>query len=518
MNQKLRAASAAVLAGAMLLGQVLPVGAISAKETTTATETVPVTTLARQHETVPEIQPLDEEKPAEGTKPSENPAIGEEPTEPEDTEILMCNGIPLYFQTDYPNVPFAGGTLAQKGSCVASLAMVASHLTGQTLLPDELAKKMVKEGNSENNQIWLETASDVLQLPWERAEDLHAVIDALKEGQLVIALLNEDSVFANPEHFVVLAGITKAGKLLVNDPCKDDYSREDLAASLQKGFAPTALKTGWSAAWIYDTLPDAEETDPEETTPEESAPVETEAEETQPVETLPEETLPAETVPQKTAEEPEQIFPLTILVEKAVKETVPVAEDIAESAVEKSPVANNPVPLFWQTDYPDVPYAGGTVATAGCGITALAMVATYLTDHPYLPDELAGYFGGDIKGVYNLVQRFEYACDALQLPLSKVKTVYDALDAVKEGKVVVALMNKNSLFTTTQHFIVLAGTTEDGKILVNDPNEANYKLKRLETPFREGFTESQINCGFGGGWIFDKSVMPDEPFIYTGES
>ena len=52
------------------------------------------------------------------------------------------------------------------------------------------------------------------------------------------------------------------------------------------------------------------------------------------------------------------------------------------------------VPLFFQTDYPDVRYGSGTVATSGCGITALAMVATYMTGHTYHPDELADYFGG----------------------------------------------------------------------------------------------------------------------------
>ena len=47
------------------------------------------------------------------------------------------------------------------------------------------------------------------------------------------------------------------------------------------------------------------------------------------------------------------------------------------------------VPLYFQTDYPDALYGEGTVATDGCGITSLAMVATALTGHTYLPDELA---------------------------------------------------------------------------------------------------------------------------------
>ena len=51
-------------------------------------------------------------------------------------------------------------------------------------------------------------------------------------------------------------------------------------------------------------------------------------------------------------------------------------------------------PLYNQKDYND-PYGQyGTVSTHGCGITSLAMVATYLLDNPNLtPDVLAKQFG-----------------------------------------------------------------------------------------------------------------------------
>ena len=54
----------------------------------------------------------------------------------------------------------------------------------------------------------------------------------------------------------------------------------------------------------------------------------------------------------------------------------------------------SPIPQYFQTDYPDQMYGCGTVASNGCGITCVAMVATYLTGHTYTPDELARYFGG----------------------------------------------------------------------------------------------------------------------------
>ena len=193
--------------------------------------------------------------------------------------------------------------------------------------------------------------------------------------------------------------------------------------------------------------------------------------------TVPEETVPAETVPEVT-----------------------------------EPVTYDEVPLYFQTDYPDVMYAYDTVATSGCSMASLAMVATYMTGHRYTPDQLADWFGG-WSGSH--VERLEYASEQMQLPYEKAITVHDALKALKEGKVVIALMSQNSLFTNGQHFVVLAGMTVDGKILVNDPNEANYSNWQLSVGFENGFEENQIVWGFSGGWIYDKNQIPAEPFIYT---
>jgi len=174
----------------------------------------------------------------------------------------------------------------------------------------------------------------------------------------------------------------------------------------------------------------------------------------------------------------------------------------------------NEVPLYLQTDYPDTLYGSGTIETSGCSIVSLAMVATYLTGHEYLPDELADYFGGRAE---NNIARLEYGSEMLQLPYEKTWYFYDALNALKEGKVVIALMESTSIFTDSQHFIVLTGITEEGKILVNDSFGPNYDRWDLKKAFVNGFAEGDILCGFSGAWIYDKSVMPDEPFIYKEE-
>lgn len=172
------------------------------------------------------------------------------------------------------------------------------------------------------------------------------------------------------------------------------------------------------------------------------------------------------------------------------------------------------VPLFFQTDYPNARYGSGTVATSGCGITCLAMVVTYMTGHTYLPDELADYFGGRAE---NNIQRLEQASDMLQLPWHKADNIHEVLSALQEGNLAILLMESTSIFTNSQHFIVLTGMTEDGKIFVNDPYEPNYDYWLLKNGFENGFEEGDLLCGYSGGWIYDVNAMPEDPFIYVEE-
>ena len=179
----------------------------------------------------------------------------------------------------------------------------------------------------------------------------------------------------------------------------------------------------------------------------------------------------------------------------------------------QTPVYNK-IPLYLQTDYPDTMYGSGTIKSSGCSIVSLAMVATYLTGHTYKPDELAGYFGGRAE---NNIARLEYGSEKLQLPYEKTWYFYDALKELKEGKVIIALMEETSIFTDSQHFIVLTGFTEEGRILVNDPYGPNYERWDLKNGFANGFGVDDVLCGFSGAWIYDKEALPEEPFIYWEE-
>ena len=216
-----------------------------------------------------------------------------------------------------------------------------------------------------------------------------------------------------------------------------------------------------------------------------------------PEEALPEETLPAESLPEET-------------VPEDTEET-----DAASDHFDWTEVYTHEFPLYSQLDYPNQRFGSGTVATSGCGITSLAMVASYLTGHTYYPDELAKYFGGYGE---NNVQRFEYGAQQLKLPIHKADTIRDVFAAMKNGDVAVLLMDHMSIFTETQHFIVLTGINEEtGKIMVYDSYPPNYSKWDLKRGFVEGFEEKDLMLGYSGGWIFSVRGMPEVPFIYTEE-
>lgn len=205
--------------------------------------------------------------------------------------------------------------------------------------------------------------------------------------------------------------------------------------------------------------------------------------------TVAETTVPAETAPVIPEETAPELPPPT------VPETEPEA------------VTYDTVPLFFQTDYPYIKFGDGTIATSGCSMTCLAMIATYMTDHEYTPDQLVYHFE---NGGINHVERLEYAAQQLRLPYEKNFNWRETQKALQEGKVAIVMENEKSYFTTGQHFLVLSGLTDDGGIIVKDPFEPNYSSELLVDGFFRGFHEYDITRGYCGAWVFDKSEIPDD--------
>ena len=273
-------------------------------------------------------------------------------------------------------------------------------------------------------------------------------------------------------------------------------------------YKPSTEETATVETTPVETTP--VETTPVESTPEESTPAETTPTETTPEESTPAESTPAESTPAEST--PEESTPAESTSEKSTSEETASKETASENAEQDDTVYVCGVPLYFQDDYPDTRYGNGTVKTSGCSVTSLTMVANAITGYDYTVDELADYFGGRAE---NNIARLETGSETLGLSFYKSENIHKTMEALEEGKIAIVLMdgtsNPNCLFTNSQHFIVLTGLNEEGKIMVNDSNPANYELWNLKNGFENGFEEKDILPGYSGAWVYDRKLETQPP-------
>ncbi len=132
-----------------------------------------------------------------------------------------------------------------------------------------------------------------------------------------------------------------------------------------------------------------------------------------------------------------------------------------------------------------------TIASHGCGPTAVAMVVATLTEKDISPID-ATKFACQNGYCSNTGTATTFISDYCKKQGLKVEEV----NKKDKDKVINALKSKNSLaiavvgpgtFTTTAHFIVLRGATDDGKVLVADPNslEKSKEFHNIDTIIKE---------------------------------
>lgn len=226
-------------------------------------------------------------------------------------------------------------------------------------------------------------------------------------------------------------------------------------------------------------------------------------------------TAPAETGPELTTAPTlpeERGAETTASQETAEEETLP--PETTEEPRAAQAIAFDAVPLFYMSDYPEVRYLTGSLATSGSNVASVAMAASYLTKQEYRPDALMTWFDSYIG---NSMQWLEHVSDQLQLPWEKAGNFHDVTRALEEGKIAIIVMAEQSFYTENLHFIVLTGINEEGLITVNDPLEAHYSHWNLGEKLEKGFASSSLVGGYRGGWIYDPAAVDGEPFVYQPE-
>ena len=133
------------------------------------------------------------------------------------------------------------------------------------------------------------------------------------------------------------------------------------------------------------------------------------------------------------------------------------------------------LPYLYQTDpaWSQTPYAGSTIGVAGCGPTCLSMVAISLTGRRDLdPKSMAafsennGYVTDGLTSWGLLTSgAATFGLTGEEIP-AEPSMVHRLLE---QGYPIIASMTPGD-FTSEGHFIVLAGVTDNGSVVVHDPN------------------------------------------------
>ncbi len=139
-----------------------------------------------------------------------------------------------------------------------------------------------------------------------------------------------------------------------------------------------------------------------------------------------------------------------------------------------------------------VPFGGGTIASSGCSVTSLAMVLSYLrsgvdSSEWVYPNNIVASIASKY-GNYN----YFYASDGSGQSWDIFGAVADMYGVscreLSSSEILSELASGNPVimscipgeFTQRGHFIVLTGFTDDGYLLVNDPNgsHASYSYRK----------------------------------------
>lgn len=173
------------------------------------------------------------------------------------------------------------------------------------------------------------------------------------------------------------------------------------------------------------------------------------------------------------------------------------------------------MPLYLQQDYPDAPFGDYKVSTHGCGITTLAMVASYMADDELTPAELAaryGYYCGE-RG--SEIVLFDNTPAEMGFQLQNRSYSWAEMEeALKNGQVVVSLQWAG-YWTRGGHYLAMIGMTEDDRYVVRDSNLLNYK--RIQNHVVDSHTRGSISQAGQYYWIYEKKVTSIPACVRCGE-
>lgn len=169
--------------------------------------------------------------------------------------------------------------------------------------------------------------------------------------------------------------------------------------------------------------------------------------------------------------------------------------------------SETPVVYYNQTDarWGNKMYGrSGTIGDAGCGPTALAIAVASLTNNKVTPYDVAQWSvanGCRCEGQGSYHSLIPNGGRHYGLTVTSIgRDGKQLVEALQSGKLVIAIMSKGH-FTSSGHFIVLRGVTEDGKILVADPASVKRSNKEWDLRIITGEASRKVGSAGGPFWV-----------------
>ena len=173
------------------------------------------------------------------------------------------------------------------------------------------------------------------------------------------------------------------------------------------------------------------------------------------------------------------------------------------------------MPLYLQQDYPDAPFGNYKLSTHGCGITTLAMVASYMADDELTPAELAARYGYYCGQRGSEIVMFDDTPAEMGFHLQNRSYSWPEMnEALKNGQVVVSLQ-WFGYWTRGGHYLAIIGMTEDDRYVVRDSNLINYK--RIQKHVDDNHSRGSISEAGQYYWIYEPKVTAIGTCVRCGE-
>lgn len=174
------------------------------------------------------------------------------------------------------------------------------------------------------------------------------------------------------------------------------------------------------------------------------------------------------------------------------------------------------VPLYLQQDYPETMYGKFKITSHGCGITTMAMLASYMADEELTPPMMCERYDRYCYVTGTDGRLFVETPPEMGFYLEE--QVFDwrrAKEALEEGHIVVVVQHKG-YWTRGGHYLVLEKMHADDMVQVRDSNIFNYG--KLQRHMGDLFPWSTITPAGMSYWIYENKITRIPACVRCGDA